>query len=168
MPIAVKGLRFGKIKINYQLLFMDIEQEIPQLRFRNEYHKAIVNIIFTSNWLQERIRQFLLPEDITSQQYNILRIVQASDRPISTMQIREQMLDKMSDTSRMVDRLVVKKLVKKHMAEHDKRKVAICLTEEGLQVLLRLETKIHEIDNLLNTLTADEVKSLNTLLNSIR
>lgn len=147
---------------------MDIENEIPQLQFRNDYHKAIVNIIFTSNWLQEKIRQFLLPEDITTQQYNILRIVQASSIPLSTMQIREQMLDKMSDTSRMVDRLVAKKLVEKRMSEDDKRKVAIYLTEEGMQVLNRLESKISEIDQLLHALNADEISLLNKLLNSIR
>lgn len=147
---------------------MNIENELPQLHFRNEFHKGIVNIIFTANWLQERIRQFLLPEDITSQQYNILRIVQASATPLSTLQIREQMLDKMSDTSRMVDRLVVKKLIEKRTSVHDKRKVAIYLTESGEALLKRLEPRVQEVDAFLSSLTADEAKQLNQLLNAAR
>ncbi|MGC8750588.1 MarR family winged helix-turn-helix transcriptional regulator [Hydrotalea sp.] len=147
---------------------MNIEKELPQLHFRNEFHKGIVNIIFTANWLQERIRQFLLPEDITSQQYNILRIVQGSATPLSTLQIREQMLDKMSDTSRMVDRLVAKKLVEKRTSVHDKRKVAIYLTEAGEALLKRLEPKVQEVDAFLSSLTADEAKQLNQLLDAAR
>ncbi|MBY0348288.1 MAG: MarR family transcriptional regulator [Hydrotalea flava] len=147
---------------------MEIEQEIPQLHFRNEHHKAIVNIIFTANWLQEKIRQFLTPEDITAQQYNILRIVHASAVPLSTLQIRAQMLDKMSDTSRMVDRLAAKKLLEKRMATNDKRKVAIYLTAEGVGVLHRIEARIHELDAMVAALSVEDAQLLNGLLNAIR
>jgi DNA-binding MarR family transcriptional regulator len=92
---------------------MGIEKDIQQANFRNEFQKMGINIIYTANWLNERIGNFLMQEDITQQQYNILRILRGSEVPLSTLQIRERMLDKMSDTSRIVDRLIVKCLVQK-------------------------------------------------------
>ena len=110
---------------------MGIEQDIQQPNFRNEFQKMGINIIFTANWLNERIASFLSKEDITLQQYNILRILRGSDAPLSTLQIRERMLDKMSDTSRIVDRLIVKGLVQKSACKVDKRLVDIILTEKN-------------------------------------
>ena len=92
---------------------MGIEKDIQQTNFRNEFQKMGINIIYTANWLNEKIGQILSTEDITQQQYNILRILRGSDTPLSTLKIRERMLDKMSDTSRIVDRLIVKGLVEK-------------------------------------------------------
>ena len=84
---------------------MGIEKDIQQQHFRNEYQKASVNIIYSANWLNEKIKTMLDPDDITPQQYNILRILRGSQHPLSTLQIRSRMLDKMSDTSRIVERL---------------------------------------------------------------
>ena len=102
---------------------MSIDKDINQTKFRNEKQKVIINIIYTSNWINEKIKTVLDKEDITSQQFNILRILRGAHKPISTLQIRQRMIDKMSDTSRIVDRLVVKKLVKKIVCISDKRKV---------------------------------------------
>ena len=84
---------------------MLIEKEISEKYFRNKCHKAIVNVFFTSNWLVEKLKSAIESEDITPQQYNLLRVLNISDKPLSTLKIREQMLDKMSDTSRIVERL---------------------------------------------------------------
>jgi len=92
---------------------MGIEQDIQQTNFRNEYQKLGINIMYTANWLNEKISSILSQEDITQQQYNILRILRGAEKPLSTLQIRARMLDKMSDTSRIVDRLVAKELVEK-------------------------------------------------------
>ncbi len=87
---------------------MSIENDIHQNKFRSARHKAMINIMFTYGWILERIKMFLEKEDITHQQYNILRILRGSaPDPLSTLQIRERMIDKMSDTSRIVDRPVV-------------------------------------------------------------
>ena len=92
---------------------MGIEKDIHQEKFTSDRQKAMLNIMFTYGWIMERIRDFLASEDITHQQYNILRILRGSHpQPLSTLRIRERMLDKMSDTSRIVDRLIVKGLVK--------------------------------------------------------
>lgn len=93
---------------------MGIEKDINQYHFTSEGQKAVINLIFTSNWISEHIKEILDEHDITPQQFNILRILRGSDpQPLSTLTIRERMLDKMSDTSRIVDRLVIKGLAAK-------------------------------------------------------
>ncbi len=147
---------------------MRIEKEIPQNYFRNQGHKALVNILFTSNWILERLKEFLQEEDITHQQYNILRILQSSGKPLSTLQIREQMLDKMSDTSRIVERLLKKELVNKQVCATDKRLVDVTLTDKGLHLLSRLDSKTEQIDSIISTLSGDEVNTINLLLDKLR
>ena len=93
---------------------MSLEKDISQPAFRNEYQKGIINLIYTYNWMNEKMKKVFDNEGITGQQYNILRILRGAGKPISTLQIRERMLDKMSDTSRIVDRLVLKGLAKKN------------------------------------------------------
>ena len=97
---------------------MSLEKDIQQKQFRNEYQKGIVNLIFTYNWLNEKMKKVFEKQGITGQQYNILRILRGAGKPISTLQIRERMLDKMSDTSRIVDRLVLKGLAKKNICKN--------------------------------------------------
>ena len=127
-----------------------IEKDIQQANFRNEFQKMGINLMYTANWLNERIGRFLLQEDITQQQYNILRILRGSEVPLSTLQIRERMLDKMSDTSRIVDRLIVKELVEKSACKSDKRLVDITLSEKGLQLVNKLDQYNDQIDAILN------------------
>ena len=147
---------------------MGIEKDIKQQLFRNEYQKATVNLIFTSNWLTEKIKVFLDNEDITSQQFNILRILRGSKKPMSTLVIRERMLDKMSDTSRIVERLQKKGLVDKKISEIDKRKVDVEISKRGITLLEKLDRKNNELDNILSNLSNDQAKTLNSLLDILR
>ncbi|MBN8857633.1 MAG: MarR family transcriptional regulator [Sphingobacteriales bacterium] len=148
---------------------MSLEQDIKQAKFRNEHHKASINIIYTYNWVMERQKALFDAENITPQQFNILRILRGSaPRPISTLQIRERMLDRMSDTSRIVDRLVLKGLAGKKTCTSDKRLVDISITDTGLKLLQRLDAKNAEMDATLGALSEDEVKTLNILLDKIR
>ena len=147
---------------------MPIEKEIPKSYFRNSSHKTLVNIFYTSNWILEKLKHFLESEDITHQQYNILRILINSQKPLSTLQIREQMLDKMSDTSRIVERLLKKNLVFKQVSKIDKRLVDVTITEKGRQLLNRLDKKTHEIDSIMSNLSSEEIETVNHLLDRIR
>lgn len=147
---------------------MGIEKDIQQQLFRNEYQKATVNIIFSANWLQEKIKNFLDTEDITPQQYNILRILRGHKEPLSTLQIRERMLDKMSDTSRIVERLQKKNLVEKKTCPTDKRLVDVVISKKGLALLEKLDRKNSELDQMLHNLNAEEAKALNDLLDKMR
>ena len=92
---------------------MTLEKEIHQKVFHSEYQKSTINLIYTFNWVNEKVNKLFEPFDITQQQFNILRILRGAGQPLSTLQIRQRMLDKMSDTSRIVDRLVKKGLSQK-------------------------------------------------------
>ncbi len=148
---------------------MALETEIHQQNFTGESQKAIINIIYTYHWVTERVKAALLPEDITLQQYNILRILRGSDpAPLSTLKIRDRMLDKMSDTSRIVDRLLIKGLVVKKTCSSDKRLVDVSITLEGKKMLDRLDKKVKGTENMLSNLSMADLKKLNELLDEIR
>ena len=147
---------------------MSIDKDIKQRSFKSEYQKAIVNLIFTYNWTTEQLKQLLEEGGLTLQQFNILRILRGSAIPISTLQIRERMLDKMSDTSRIVDRLVIKGLVKKIVCKTDKRLVDITITSKGLAILLKLDAHEDKMENIVKALSESEAKTFNKLLDKIR
>lgn len=147
---------------------MSIEKDINQSKFRNEHQKVIINIIFTAGWINEQVKNILDSESITSQQFNILRILKGNQEPLSTLQIRERMLDKMSDTSRIVDRLVIKDLVKKKICISDKRMIDVSITKKGLKLLDRLDKMNENLDGIVSSLSEVESKSLNKLLDKIR
>jgi len=147
---------------------MSIDKDINQTVFKSEYQRAIINLIFTYNWTTERLRVIFGKEDLTMQQFNILRILRGSDRPLSTLQIRERMLDKMSDTSRIVDRLIRKGLVKKVICKTDKRLVDVSITEKGKKVLRKIDQQEDEISKIVQALSETEAKTLNKLLDKVR
>ncbi|MFA9206013.1 MAG: MarR family winged helix-turn-helix transcriptional regulator [Burkholderiaceae bacterium] len=147
---------------------MGIEKDIQQTNFRNEFQKMGINIIYTANWLNEKMGQILSTEDITQQQFNILRILRGSECPLSTLKIRERMLDKMSDTSRIVDRLIVKGLVEKTACVKDKRLVDITVTKKGLQLLEKLDALNEHIDSILKGVNEKEAATMNQILDKLR
>jgi DNA-binding MarR family transcriptional regulator len=147
---------------------MGIEQDIQQSNFRNEFQKMGINLLFTANWLNEQINKMLAQEGITQQQYNILRILRGSTCPLSTLKIRERMLDKMSDTSRIVDRLIAKELVMKSTCEKDKRLVDITLSPKGLELIDQLDQFNDRIDALLKGINETEANTMNQILDKIR
>ena len=148
---------------------MGIEKDIKQAKFRNHRQKAGINLIYTLGWIRDRTKSIFEAEDITSQQFNILRILRGSfPQPLSTLQIRERMLEKMSDTSRIVDRLVTKELVKKITCKNDRRLVDVIITENGKKLLERLDSRQNEIDGVLGNLSEKEANILSDLLDKIR
>ncbi len=148
---------------------MSIEKDIHQNRkFRNNRHKVIVNLVFTHGWLKEKLQGLFAREDISMQQYNILRILRGSTVPISTLEIRERMLDKMSDTSRIVDRMLTKKLVNKNTSKVDKRLVDVSITSKGKNILSKLDAYSTEMDEIAKSLTEEEANVLNKLLDKLR
>ena len=147
---------------------MSIEKDINQSKFRSERQKVLINIIYTANWLNEQVKLLLDKEDITQQQFNILRILRGAGVPISTLQIRQRMLDKMSDTSRIVDRLVLKGLVKKNACENDKRMVDVYITAKGKKLLSKTDQYENAMDAIAGPLTDADARSLNKLLDKMR
>lgn len=148
---------------------MGLTEDIKQSRFRNNRQKAALNILYTSNWLNEKTREFLGEYDLTNQQFNVLRILRGSNpKPLSTQQIRERMLDKMSDTSRIVDRMLKKGLVDKKVCEGDKRLVDVNITDAGLALLAKIDQRESELFTGMDQLTEEEAKLLSDLCDKVR
>lgn len=147
---------------------MSIDKDINQTKFRSDKQKVIINIIYTSYWINEKIKSVLDKEDITPQQFNILRILRGAGKPISTLQIRQRMMDKMSDTSRIVDRLLVKKLVKKIVCPGDKRMVDVSITAKGAKLLESIDGSADEWDAIASSLTKADAAAMNGLLDKMR
>jgi DNA-binding MarR family transcriptional regulator len=147
---------------------MGIEKDINQQNFRNNHQKGIINLIYTYNWVNEKMKFFFEREGITSQQFNILRILRGAGVPISTLQIRERMLDKMSDTSRIVDRLVLKGLAKKTICQGDKRLVDVSISPKGKKLLEKIDEYEKDMDAVFGNLTDTEADQLNKLLDKLR
>jgi DNA-binding MarR family transcriptional regulator len=147
---------------------MTLEKDINQQIFRSEYQKSIINLIYTFNWVNEKLNKSFEPFDITQQQFNILRILRGAGEPLSTLQIRQRMLDKMSDTSRIVDRLVKKGMVKKSTCREDRRLVDVLLTDKGKKLLQTMDGLNEEMEAVFKYLSEDEARQLNKLLDKIR
>lgn len=148
---------------------MSLEADIQQKAFRNEYQKAILNILYTQNYLVGRMTEVFKKFDITRQQYNVLRILRGQfPDPASINVIKERMLEKMSDTSRIVERLRLKGLIQREGGKNDKRAAEISITSSGLELLKKMQTEVDELDNMLTGLTLEEAQELNSLLDKVR
>lgn len=148
---------------------MKLEDEIKQHSFRNEYHKLAVNIIFTHSWLMSKIYELLDEYDLTPQQFNLLRILRGQyPQPASITLLKERMLDKMSDASRLVERLVTKGLVERKICPVDRRKVDVVITKKGLKLLEKIDKTDDEMDSFLKNITKKEAEQLNQLLDKLR
>jgi MarR family transcriptional regulator, 2-MHQ and catechol-resistance regulon repressor len=159
--------KFAHAKLN--LIAVGIEKDIHQVKFVSSRQKAMINLLFTYGWVIERIKNFLAAEDITHQQFNILRILRGSfPQPLSTLQIRERMLDKMSDTSRIVDRLVIKGLVKKSICPTDKRLVDVVITDKGQRLLKKIDAESDYIPEIMSNLSENDAEMLSSLLDKLR
>jgi DNA-binding MarR family transcriptional regulator len=148
---------------------MRLEEEIKQKEFKNEYSKGVVNLIYTFNWLDTQTRDFMKKYDITSQQFNILRILRGQQPAPSTINLlKDRMLDKMCDASRMVERLKTKLLVERRVCEKDRRAVAIFITKKGLELLAKIDKDMPDQEKLMKNLNPAEIKQFNILLDKLR
>lgn len=147
---------------------MRIEEEIKQTRFRNIHQKAVINLIYTANWLQNKQLGFFKSFGITPHQFNILRILKGQHpNTISATEIKSRMLDKNSDVSRLLDRMEQKELIVKKTCPSDKRASDVFITNEGLQLLKSIDTEQKKLDNVLS-LSDEEASRLSDLLDKAR
>lgn len=148
---------------------MKLEEAIQQKKFVSERQKANLNIMYTSSWITGKISSVLKPYGISPQQFNILRILNGQKgKPATVKLLTERMIDKMSNTSRLVEKLKIKGLVDRRECEQDRRQVDIYLTAKGLKVMADCSNEIaNSVESTLN-LTEDEADTLNKLLDKIR
>jgi DNA-binding MarR family transcriptional regulator len=146
-----------------------VEQEILQSRpFRSDKERLIVTIMRTHAWICERFERELEPFGISQQQYNVLRILRGATEPLSTGDIRRRMIDRASDTSRIVDRLVEKGLAEKVPDNRDRRRIEVRLTPQGTELLTRLEPIVRRFHQCAGVLEPAERKLLTELLDRLR
>ena len=150
---------------------MSIETDIKQTTpFKTPYHRVMVNLMYTSNWLADSQMRLLKPFGLTPQQYNVLRILRGQyPNPVKVSDITERMLDKMSNASRLVDKLVAKNLVLRTECPSDRRAVDVVITDQGMALLKRLDIHQSEWDTKQSCkLTEDEALQLSQLLDQLR
>lgn len=148
---------------------MRIEDEIQSTKFEDNYQKAVININYTQNWLSNHLRGEFDKFNLTMQQFNILRILRGQyPKPATVNLLKERMLDKMSDASRIVDRLVQKELVSRCTNTCDRRAVDIRISDKGLEILSKIEVEFKTKDLIKNNLTEEEAGKLSDLLDKLR
>lgn len=148
---------------------MKLEKAIKQTAFKTEEERLVINLVYTSGWLSSEQNRFFKRFGISSQQYNVLRILRGQfPNPASVGLIQERMLDKMSNASRLIEKLKQKKLVKRSECSKDRRQVDVLITEDGLKLLEDIDKLNGEMHSICNTLNQTEKKKLNELLDKLR
>ncbi|MGN8069616.1 MarR family winged helix-turn-helix transcriptional regulator [Mucilaginibacter sp. SG564] len=148
---------------------MRIDDEIQSTNFEDNYHKAAINIAYTAGWLSNYFRIYFDKYNITQQQFNILRILRGQyPKPATINLLKERMVDKMSDASRIVDRLIQKELVSRCTNNKDRRAVDIRITEMGLQILSKMDNEFKAKDILKGNLSEEDAAVLSDLLDKLR
>lgn len=142
-------------------------EEIINAKFKDTHHKAIVNIRYTSNWIGTYYNNQLAEFEITLPQFNILRILRGAKQKLSIKVVKERMLEKSPNTTRLIDKLIDKELILRTRCEMDRRVVYIEISEKGLGVLSQIDEVFDDI-NIRCNLTEQEAFVLNDLLDKIR
>lgn len=148
---------------------MLIEKELKNDKITDEREKMLLNILYTSSWAMNRINTLLKPNGITMQQFNVLRILRGHHPEPATLElIQERMIDKMSNTTRLVDKLIQKNLVIRSVCASNRRKVDIHITEAGFQCLIDAEVSHQQWVDLLKTITPEQASVVNKILSQVR
>ncbi len=143
----------------------DISKDI-QSKFPNNKVKAIINIKYTANWLNSKENEFFNPYGISPQQFNILRILRGAKAPMKVQEIKERMIERAPNLTRLTDKLCDKKLIERVRCEHDRRVVYVNISNEGLKLLSEIDKTIDY--DFLENFTEEEALQLSNLLDKIR
>ncbi|MEN9297372.1 MAG: hypothetical protein RJB49_107 [Bacteroidota bacterium] len=153
----------------HQILVMGISEDLKQSNFQSEAQKAIVNAIYTGNWIVQKQQELLKPFGLTVQQYNVLRILKGQQgNPMTVLAITERMLDKMSNASRLVDKLLEKKLVLRRECPQDRRAVDILILPAGLDLLKEVDQVQQDWGKHFDALGVKRLEEMNQLLDEFR
>jgi DNA-binding MarR family transcriptional regulator len=147
---------------------MTLEKKIQQSKFKTPQHKLGVNLLYTSHIINYLLHQQFKHLEITHQQYNVMRILRGQHpKPCNLKLIKERVLDRMSDASRIVDKLIAKGFVERRECKADRRNVDLLITQKGLDMLTSLDHVDQSFVDLFKNLTKEEIKNLNDLLDKL-
>jgi DNA-binding MarR family transcriptional regulator len=148
---------------------MDIGTAIQQKKFKSEHEKLMINLLYTSGWLQANQVRFFKQYDLSPEQYNVLRILRGQHpNTASVSLVQERMLDKMSNASRLIDKLKSKGLANRTECPKDRRQVDVKITVAGLSLLKKIDEERFDIRAFTGVIKTSEAKILNTLLDKLR
>jgi len=158
------------VPTNFVMTNMKIEEVVKSNAIMGLSQKAVLNIIYTQNNINERLIEILKPYDLSNEQYNVLRILRGQKgNPANMCLIQERMLAKTSNTTRLVDKLLLKELVTRKVCKENRRKIEVLITEKGLDILKELDPKVDNYEqNIVANLSSSELEKLNDLLEKIR
>jgi DNA-binding MarR family transcriptional regulator len=146
-----------------------LEQAIQSNKFKNEVHKAGLNILYTAWWLKTVMSRELKEFGLTHEQYNVLRILKGKyPEQMCVRDIACRMIEKSSNVPRIIDRLELKKLVKRSNSALDKRETVITLTQSGITILEATTTAVNKIVDSVLTINNEDASTLNQLLEKVR
>ncbi len=143
----------------------DLAKDI-QSQFGSEKIKALINIMYTANWINSHQNSFFKPYGISPQQYNVLRILRGAKKPLTVQEVKQRTIERSPNATRMMDKLCAKTLIERMNCPTDRRVVHIAITKNGLKLLSSIDSN-YKLDLLAN-LSKAEAKQLNTLLDKIR
>jgi DNA-binding MarR family transcriptional regulator len=149
---------------------MKIEEEIKSTVTLDNSKKIILNVLYTQNVIADKLNEILKPQDLSGEQYNVLRILRGQKGcPANMCVIQERMLARTSNTTRLVDKLLLKNLVTRNVCPENRRKIEVLITQKGLDVLTELDPKVIEHENSFSkNLNTEELELLNQLLEKFR
>lgn len=149
---------------------MKLEEVLMTQKFRDSYHKVCLNVMFSGIWLEEKISSTLKSHGITNAQYNVLRILNGSNAPLTVASIQQRMLFKASNVTRIIDKLLDKKYIRKEMSKVDKRVALVSISAEGKTFLDTLTPRVQEQERkiMAKNLTEEEAVLLSDLMDKMR
>lgn len=166
-PVEISS-ELPKIAVNSQSV-LKLEDEIKQRKFTSGAQKAILNVIFTANWINSNFRDTFKPFDITQQQYNVLRILRGRyPKAANPSEIKEVMLDKNPDLTRLCDRMFANGWIHRETDESNRRKINIIITDKGLKLLEKIDPVVEKMEAQFSYLTDEDCNNLSNLLDKMR
>lgn len=142
--------------------------EVLKMKFLHAQQKAVINIRHTSNWMANLQNNFMARFDLTMPQFNILRILRGAKATLSVNTIKERMIEKSPNTTRLMDKLIEKGLIERVRCDNDRRVVYVNITEKGLQLLAEIDVDFNDTFLFSNNLTDQEAETLSGLLDKLR
>lgn len=146
---------------------MEISKEI-NANFKSVQQKVVVNVRYTSNWMANKQNSFMAKYDLTMPQFNILRILRGAKDHLNVNTVKDRMIEKSPNTTRLMDKLIDKEFIERVRCDVDRRVVYVKITEKGLDLLKKIDVEFDKSDFFINNLTDEEAETLSNLLDKLR
>lgn len=159
------------VHLYIQLLYMkELEDIVKTIQSMPLSRKTVLNVIHSNSIIKENLSSALKPFDVSIEQFNVLRILRGQKgMPVNLQDIQDRMINKMSNTTRLVDKLILKNYVERFTCEKNRRKVEIFITERGLTILQEIDPIINHTEELITaSLKTEELETLNKLLSKLK